>query len=108
MAYTQVTRVRVKYGRLAEFFDVMENMVIPAVTRGGGQRLVAAYQTVFGDTFHEVLHIWELDDVNGLLDGVAAGGSSDELEAIFARLQEVIEDEKLSLATGAPYHPQRP
>lgn len=102
---TVVSRVHVKFGQLAEFYRVMEHVILPSVA-GTGQTLVGSYQTVYGgSSFHEVLHVWDVEDTNATLRGLGAPGAFDAMSEAFAPLRDIVDNEAMTLMIRTPYHP---
>jgi hypothetical protein len=106
VAVTQykITTIRVKFGRLAEFFDAFQDVVLPLVERSGRQRLLASYHTVTGPSIFEVIHIWELEDANAHVRGLLDPSNPDFL-AVCERLQDLVEGEGSNLLLKTPYSP---
>lgn len=104
LAQFKMTRLRVKFGRLAEFFEAMEKDVLPLVTSSGRQRLIASYQTITGPSYFEVIHIWELEDANAHVRGLLDPFNPDFLR-VCERLRDLVEDEGSNLLLKTPYSP---
>ena len=104
MTQFKMTRIRVKFGRLTEFFEAMNEHVLPLVNRSGRQKLVGSYHTVTGSSIFEVIHIWELEDANahvrGLLDP-----SNPDFVAVCERLRDLVDEEGSNLLIKTPYSP---
>lgn len=105
MAEIMVTRLEVKQGCLAEFYDVMENVLIPLMERHINQKLLAGFKTVIGPSNHEVLHIWEVEDANMCMARSQALSEDPEFPAMVARLKELVVSEGFSLVQKVPYSP---
>lgn len=104
LAQFKMTRIRVKFGRLAEFFEAMEKDVLPIVNSSGRQKLVGSYHTVTGSSIFEVIHIWELEDANAHVRGLLDPSNPDFLR-VCERLRDLVEDEGSNLLLKTPYSP---
>ena len=104
MAQIKMTRLRIKFGCLAKFMQVMENEILPIVTASGRQRLLAAYRTVTGPSYFEILHIWELEDANAHVAGLVDVSNPGFLK-VNDLLRDLVEEEGSNLLLKTPYSP---
>lgn len=106
MTEIMTTRLEVKQGCLAEFYQVMEHELIPLLNRHVHQKLLAAYKTVIGPSNHEVVHVWEVEDANMCMERSAILSKDPELAVITAKLKDLVVHERFSLVTPTPYSPR--
>src|SRR3954469_8515270 len=97
-----IARLIVRYGKLAEFSDIMKRLGPLMETHGW--KLNAAYSTIVGN-IHEVYDVWEVPDANSVPAGLAAAGGDPSFLALIPELALVVESETLTMVTKAPFSP---
>lgn len=100
----KMTTLRVRFGKLAEFYQTMGRDVIPLVNNSNRQRLVGGFQAVTGDSYYEIIHIWEVEDANahvlGLLDP-----ADPTFVKVCSLLEDLVVEEGSNLIIKTPYSP---
>ena len=102
MAVYCVARIRIRYGKVAEFIDAMQRLV--PIMDEQGWKLVASYQTVI-DNIHEALDIWELPDADAVGVGLAGAAGHPRFGDLLPDLAAAIESEELSIVAKTPFSP---
>ena len=97
---TLMARIQVKYGKGAEFFEIMGHLV-PVLERNGWE-LVGAYQTRIGRLW-EVWDIWEVPDANHVESVLEAANHDAEFVEWAQRLPDCVEAEELRYLKKVPY-----
>ena len=102
MATNAVARIRVRYGRLAEFSSAMERVVPIMADRGW--TLLASYQTLIGN-FHDVYDIWELPSADGIAEDLRAATMDPRFAGVGEALASSVESETLNVVAKTPFSP---
>jgi hypothetical protein len=103
MSVNIVARIVVKYGMLGEYEQSIAEKMLPAF-EPHGWRLIASYQTIFGD-INEVFHVWEAEDANAAVAALGTVAGDSAFHAAFADVRQYTESEHVSLVTKSPYAP---
>jgi NIPSNAP len=102
MATYCVARIVIRYGKIAEFVDVMSRLV--PIMEDNGWKLLASYQTIIGNV-HEAWDIWELPDANAVGAGLAAAVADPRFHDLMPELTAAIESETLTVVVKTPFSP---
>ena len=88
-----LARVQLKYGRVAEFREIMSHMV--PVLEDQGWKLIGSYRTVIG-RYHEIWDLWDLGgDASAIEETLAKARRVAEFAEWAARLPDVVEQEEV-------------
>jgi hypothetical protein len=102
MGYIVHTRVDLKFGQNPGFNEVLE--ALRDFLGNHGWKLIYGLQPVIGK-LTEVIHIWEVENLDDVPNGLAAVFSDAELGKKLARLPDLMNTETLQVMVKTPYSP---
>lgn len=102
MAFYVKTKVELKFGQNTGFNEVLADLV--PFLGNHGWTLLYGLQSLVGD-LTEILHLWEVDDINHIPAGLEAVFSDVELGKQLARLPDFINKETMQIMVKTPYSP---
>ena len=102
MTYYVKTQVDLKFGQNAGFNEVLAHLV-PFLGKHGW-KLTHGLQALVGN-LTEIIHIWEVQDLNHIPAGLNAVFTDAELGKQLARLPGFMNSESLSIMVKTPYMP---
>jgi hypothetical protein len=102
MTYIVHTRVDLKFGQNAGFNEVLEHLKV--FLGKHGWTLIYGLQPIIGK-LTEVMHIWEVETLDAVPNGLAAVFSDPVLGEQLARLPDFMNSETLQVMVKTPYSP---
>jgi hypothetical protein len=102
MTYYVKTQVELKFGQNAGFNEVLSHLA--PFLKKHGWKLTHGLQALIG-SLTEIIHIWEVEDLNHIPAGLNAVFSDPELGKQLARLPDFMNTESLTVMVKTPYSP---